>query len=189
MHTKKSNSKTEDIQFGTEIQSGNPREMPDSMKTEKAIAYNQNKLSIERTELSKIRTELSFTNSHLSADRTHLAYLRTIVTLIGSGATIYKALPLLGVSFIFTLILTIFLFLSAIYFIYKDATTYPKIKRHLYEMEKKASELTTRTENTIYRLEDETSWSYPLQLFIQKEITQVLVLPNLSDSFFKTSRG
>ncbi len=146
------NTKTENEQFKTEIESGNPREIPNSMKTKRAIAYNQNQLAIERTEFSKIRTDLSFTNSHLAADRTHLAYLRTIVSLIGSSATIYKALPLLGVSSHFTLLLTTFLLLSSIYFIYKDATTYPKIKRHLHEMEKKASELATQTENQIYRL-------------------------------------
>lgn len=141
--------------YTAEIASGTPREIPDSMKTKKAMAYNQNQLAIERTEFSKIRTDLAFTNSKLAVDQTHLAYLRTIVSLIGSGATIYKALPLLGISQIFTTILTAFLLLAAIYFIYKDITTYPKMKRHLAEMERQASELAEKTENNMYRVDDD----------------------------------
>lgn len=139
---------------GTEIGSGTPRQIPDSMEAGQALAINQNHLAVERTELSKIRTDLAFTNSLLSAERTHLSYLRTIVSLIGSGATVYKALPLLGVSQNFTLLLTVFLLAAAVFFIYKDATTYPKMKRHLQEMEQTASELAAKTENQVYRLDD-----------------------------------
>lgn len=141
--------------YTAEISSGIPREIPDSMKTKKALAYNQNQLAIERTEFSKIRTDLAFTNSKLAVDQTHLAYLRTIVSLIGTGATIFKALPLLGISQIFTTILTAFLLLAAIYFIYKDVTTYPKMKRHLMEMERQASELAEKAESNMYRVNDD----------------------------------
>lgn len=94
---KHSEPDTKDL-LGTEIESGIPRKIPESMKKKKALAYNQNQLAVERTEFAKIRTELAFTNSRLAMDRTHLAYLRTIVSLVGSGATVYKALPLLGIS-------------------------------------------------------------------------------------------
>lgn len=131
------------------------RHIPEGMKKSKALAYNQNHMAVERTELSKIRTELSFTNTKLSMDRTHLAYLRTIVSLIGSGATVYNALPLIGVSETFTGILTAFLFLAAVYFIYMDATTYPKMKRQLREMKKRADEFAMEKENLVYQIEDE----------------------------------
>lgn len=150
MRKKKSNIK----KYTTEINSGTPREIPESMKTKSAFAYNQNQLAIERTEFSKIRTDLAFTNSKLAVDQTHLSYLRTIVSLIGSGATIYKALPLLGISQIFTNLLTAFLLLAAIYFIYKDVTTCPKIRRHISEMEHQASELAEKAENAIYKVDD-----------------------------------
>lgn len=145
------NTKTK---FGTELESGTPRDIPNSVKTKKALAYNQNQLAVERTEFSKFRTELAFTNSKLAAERTHLAYLRTIVSLIGSGATIFKALPLIGVSQNFTNVLTAFLFVFAIYFIYKDVTTYPHLKRHLTELEKEANELATQTENLVFKVDD-----------------------------------
>lgn len=141
--------------YTAEISSGTPRGIPESMKAKKALAYNQNQLAIERTEFSKIRTDLAFTNSKLAVDQTHLAYLRTIVSLIGTGATIYKALPLLGISTVFTSFLTAFLLLAAIYFIYKDVTTCPKMKRHLEIMEQQASELASRTESNIFRVEDD----------------------------------
>ena len=131
------------------------RQIPAGMKKSKALAYNQNHMAMERTELSKIRTELAFTNTKLSMDRTHLAYLRTIVSLIGSGGTVYNALPLLGVSETFTTILTIFLFLAAIYFIYMDATTYPKMKKQLQEMKKQADEFAIEQENLVYQIDDE----------------------------------
>lgn len=141
--------------YTAEISSGTPRGIPESMKTKKAYAYNQNQLAIERTEFSKIRTDLAFTNSKLAVDQTHLAYLRTIVSLIGSGATIYKALPILGISTAFTSFLTAFLLLAAVYFIYKDVSTCPKIKRHIEKMEQQASELAAKTESTIYRAEED----------------------------------
>ena len=130
------------------------RQVPSGMKKSKALAYNQNHMAVERTELSKIRTELAFTNTKLSMDRTHLAYLRTIVSLIGSGGTVYNALPLLGVSETFTTLLTIFLFLAAIYFIYMDATTYPKMKKQLQEMKKQADEFAIEKENLVYQIDD-----------------------------------
>jgi len=132
-----------------------PRPMPENMNQDEAFTFNQNQLSIERTQLSKIRTELAFSNSKLAVDQTHLSYLRTIVSLIGSGATIYKALPLLGISQTFTLVLSLFLLLCAIYFIYKDATTYPRMKRRLEEMHDQAHELAAETENLIYNLDED----------------------------------
>jgi len=134
---------------------GNARQIPEGMKKSKALAYNQNHMAIERTELSKIRTELAFTNTQLSINRTHLSYLRTIVSLIGTGATVYKALPLIGVSQTFTSILTAFLFVSALYFIYKDATTYPKMKKQLQEMKKQSEELTVEKENLVYFIDED----------------------------------
>lgn len=137
------------------VQDSSPnRQVPAGMKKSKALAYNQNHMAVERTELSKIRTELAFTNTKLSMDRTHLAYLRTIVSLIGSGGTVYNALPLLGVSETFTTILTLFLFLAAIYFIYMDATTYPKMKKQLQEMKKQADEFAAEKENLVYQIDD-----------------------------------
>ena len=138
-----------------EIIPGQPRDIPANLKEKQAMAYNQNTLAVERTELSKIRTELAFTNSKLAIDQTHLSYLRTIVSLIGTGATIYKALPVFGISIVFTTVLTIFLFGFAIYFIYKDVTTYPKMKRQIEEMETQSRELTAKAEGSIYRLHDE----------------------------------
>lgn len=155
MSTNKHHEQDSKKLFGTEIESGVPREIPESMKKKKALAYNQNQLAVERTEFAKIRTDLAFTNSKLAADRTHLAYLRTVVSLIGSGATVYKALPLLGISHRFTSLLTAFLLIAAVYFIYKDITTYPKMKRHLEEMEKQASNLATKVENHVYRVDDD----------------------------------
>lgn len=117
------------------------------MGTKKALAYNQNQLAVERTEFSKIRTDLAVTNSKLAVEQTHLAYMRTIVSLIGSSATIFKALPIIGVSQYFSNILAIFLLLCAVYFIYKDITTYPRMKRHIEEMQKHADELAARNES------------------------------------------
>lgn len=155
MRNKKTTSKKPSIGFGTELDSGTPREIPDSVKTKKALTYNQNQLAVERTEFSKFRTDLAFTNSKLAVEQTHLAYLRTIVSLIGSGATIFKALPLLGVSQNFTNILTAFLFLSAIYFIYKDITMYPRLKKHLGELEQQANELATQTESLVFKVSED----------------------------------
>lgn len=142
-------------QFAAEIASGSPREIPDNMKAKQAMAYNQNALAVERTEFSKIRTDLAFTNSKLAVEQTHLSYLRTIVSLIGTGATIIKALPLLGISMTFTVCLASFLFIAALYFIYKDLTTYPKMKKHLKAMEQQASELAKKTESSTFRLDED----------------------------------
>ncbi|MCM1158383.1 MAG: DUF202 domain-containing protein [Bacteroidales bacterium] len=150
-----STNKHSDPFLGTEIESGTPREIPESMKKKKALAYNQNQLAVERTEFAKIRTELAFTNSRLAIDRTHLAYLRTIVSLIGSGATVYKALPVLGISQEFTALLTAFLLIAAVYFIYKDVTTYPKMKQHLEKMEQQASTLAEEAESHVYRVDND----------------------------------
>jgi len=127
-------------------------EKKDNIK--KALAYNQNHLAVERTEFSKIRTELAFTNSKLAVEQTHLAYLRTIVSLIGSGATIYKALPLIGVSQVFSNGLAVFLFVCAFYFIYKDVTTYPRMKKELAGMQEYANDLVTETESKIFKLQE-----------------------------------
>ena len=115
-----------------------------------AMAINQDLLAKERTKLSITRTELAFLNSKMSLNSPHLSYLRTIVTLIGSGATIYKALPVLGVSYKFSALLSLFLFVCAGYFIYKDATVYPKMKRELNEMEKRTDELKAQVDNDVF---------------------------------------
>ena len=104
--------------FRTELESGTPRKIPDSMKKKQAMAFNQNNLAMERTELSKIRTDLAFHNSRLSAEQTHLAYF-------------------------------------SFYFIYKDVTTYPRMKRYLDELEQKANELATKAESQVYQIESE----------------------------------
>lgn len=130
------------------------RHIPDSMKKKQAMAYNQNYMAQERTELSKIRTDLAFHNSRLANEQTHLAYMRTIVSLIGSGATVYKALPMLGLSKVFCTVLTLFLLGFAVYFIYKDMTTYPKMKRFLDEMQKTAIDLEEKAESQVYEIDD-----------------------------------
>lgn len=130
------------------------RKMPENMGKNEAMAFNQNKLAIERTELSKVRTDLSFYNSRLAVDQTHLSYLRTIVSLVGTAATVYKALPVLGISASFSTALAGFLMLFSVYFIYKDLTTYPKMKKYLNELEKKTDELTIRTEQEVYEIEE-----------------------------------
>ena len=156
MGTKKNTSRKPANGFGTALESGTPRDIPDSVKPKKALAYNQNQLAVERTEFSKYRTDLAFTNSKLAVEQTHLAYLRTIVSLIGSGATIFKTLPLFGISQTFTNVLTLFLFVFALYFIYKDVTTYPRLKRHLDELEQQANELATQTESLVFKVNDQT---------------------------------
>lgn len=130
------------------------RKVPENMEKKDAMAINQNKLAIERTELSKVRTDLSIYNSRLAVDQTHLSYLRTIVSLVGSAATVYKALPVLGISEGFSTALAGFLMLFSAYFIYKDLTTYPKMKKYLNELEKKTDELTQKTEQEVYDIED-----------------------------------
>lgn len=141
--------------FGIELESGTPRKLPENMKKKQAMAFNQNNLAMERTELSKIRTDLAFHNSRMSVEQTHLAYLRTIVTLIGTSATVYKALPMLGISEMFSTVLAAFFMIFAMYFIYKDVTTYPRMKHYLEGLEQKANELTTRTENQVYQIEND----------------------------------
>lgn len=138
--------------FKSEIESASPREIPNSVKKKTALAYNQNQMAIERTNLSKYRTDLAFTNSKLAVEQTHLSYLRTIVSLIGTGATIIKALPLIGISQAFSTALAIFLFACSAYFIYKDFTTYPTTKKHIEELEKKANESTLEAERKIYAI-------------------------------------
>lgn len=155
MLRKKDSLSQTQITLDIDVASNISRKIPDSMETDEALAYNQNNLAVERTEFAKIRTDLSLTNSRLAIDRTHLSYLRTIVSLIGSGATLYKALPLIGVSLTFTTMISGFLLLFAIYFIYKDATTYPKMKRKLQAMEKQANELARKTESQIFQLDDD----------------------------------
>lgn len=139
-----------------EIGSGSPRELPGSLDADKAFALNQNSLAVERTEFAKIRTDLALTNSRMAIDRTHLSYLRTIVTLIGSGATLYEALPLLGVNETFSTLLAGFLLLAAVYFIYKDASTCPKMRRQIINMEERANKLAKEMEDQTFRLDAET---------------------------------
>ena len=124
------------------------------MDKKRDLEWSQNRLAVERTELSKIRTDLSFQNSRLAVDQTHLAYLRTIVTLVGSAATVYKALPVLGISEIFSSALALFLLIFAVYFIYKDLTTYPKMKRYLDELEQKTDELTIGIEKEVLDIDE-----------------------------------
>ena len=131
--------------------------VPENMKTKKAMAINQDKLAKERTQLSITRTELAFLNSKMSLNRTHLSYLRTIVTLLGSAATLYKALPVIGVSIKFSSLLSLFLLIFAGYFIYKDATVYPSMKRELEEMEKQTELLKQQTDDEIYEFDSADS--------------------------------
>ncbi len=114
--------------------------------TERELALERTELSHERTELSVLRTELSFRNSRLSVEQTHLSFLRTIVSLIGSAATVYKALPAIGVSHVFSTVLSIFLLIAAVYFTIKDLRTYPGMKRSIEEMEKRKDELVAAAE-------------------------------------------
>ena len=117
-------------------------EKKETMPTNEAMAINQNYMATERTELSKVRTSLALNNSRLAAERTHLSYLRTIVTL-------------LGVSKVFTAGLTAFLLLAAAFFIYKDATTYPRLKKELAEIEQRISFLADETEGKMYHWEED----------------------------------
>lgn len=73
---------------------------------------------------------------------------------MGSAATVYKALPALGISQMFSSTLAGFLMLFSVYFIYRDLTTYPKMKKYLNELEKKTDELTLKTEQEVYEIED-----------------------------------
>ncbi|MCQ2521081.1 MAG: DUF202 domain-containing protein [Lachnospiraceae bacterium] len=129
--------------------------IPEKMKLKEALARNQDVLARERTELSKVRTELAFKNSRLSVEQTHLAYLRTIVSLIGTAATVFKALPALGISVPFSTGLAIFLMLFAIYFIYKDVKTYPRMKKEMDDLETRTLDLITTAESDTYQLAGE----------------------------------
>ncbi len=103
------------------------------------LALERTELSHERTGLSILRTDLAFNNTKLSVEQTHLSFLRTVVSLVGSAATVYKALPVLGVSETFSTILSVFLIISAAYFFIKDRLTYPRLKKEIAEMEKQKS--------------------------------------------------
>lgn len=128
--------------------------VPENMKMKKAMALNQNSMAVERTKLSKIRTDLAFHNSRLSVEQTHLAYLRTIVSLIGTSVTVYKVMPVLGISATFYIGLAIFFMAFAIYFIYKDMVTYPKMKRYLDKLENKSNELVEETDKQVYDIDE-----------------------------------
>lgn len=128
--------------------------VPDNMKVKQAMALNQNSMAVERTKLAKVRTDLAFHNSRLSVEQTHLAYLRTIVTLIGTSITVYKVMPVLGISASFYIGLAVFFLLFAVYFIYKDAVTYPSMKKKLDELEAKADELVRETDKQVYDIFD-----------------------------------
>lgn len=112
-----------------------------TLTEEQKLAYERTELSHERTKLSVMRTNLAFNNTKLSVEQTHLSFLRTIVSLIGSAGTIYKALPALGVSYDFSTMLAVFLLLAAGYFIIKDLRTYPRMKRQIREMEEEKDQI------------------------------------------------
>ena len=112
---------------------------------EQELAIERTELSHERTGLAILRTELAFHNSKLSVEQTHLSFLRTIVTLIGSAATIYKALPALGVSSLFSTVLSIGLLICAVYFIVQDRLTYPRMKKEISRMEETKKLLVEKT--------------------------------------------
>ncbi|MBR3306460.1 MAG: hypothetical protein IKI75_04285 [Lachnospiraceae bacterium] len=119
--------------------------------TEQELALERTELSYERTALSVIRTNLAFNNTKLSVEQTHLSFLRTIVSLVGSAATVYKALPAIGVSDRFSTALAAALFAAAIYFIAKDLTTYPRLKKEIEEMEKEKNALAEKAGSRIYQ--------------------------------------
>ncbi len=114
--------------------------------TEQRLAIERTELSHERTKLSVFRTRLSVHNARLSVEQTHLAFLRTIVSLVGSAATIYAALPALGVSSILTTAISVFLLGAAVYFIIKDRMTYPRLKKEVEDIERMAGEYAVETE-------------------------------------------
>jgi len=117
--------------------------------TEQELAIKRTELSHERTDLSVLRTGLAFQNTKLSVEQTHLSFLRTIVSLIGSAATVYKALPALGVSDLFSTVLSVFLLISAVYFIIKDRLTYPRMKREIAEMEAEKNRIIEEHKNHV----------------------------------------
>ena len=113
------------------------------------LALERTELSHERTGLSILCTDLAFSNSKLAVEQTHLSFLRTIVSLVGSAATVYKALPVLGVSESFSTLLSLFLIVSAFYFSIKDRLTYPKLKREIEEMESSKESLLLRMKRSV----------------------------------------
>ncbi len=113
----------------------------DIRELEKELARERTELSHERTDLSILRTNLAFQNSRLAVEQTHLSFMRTIVSLIGSAATIYKALPALGVSGVFSTALALFLLISAVFFIIKDITTCPGLRKQIDSMEKQSLQI------------------------------------------------
>ena len=117
--------------------------------SEQELAIERTELSHERTDLSVLRTGLAFQNTKLSVEQTHLSFLRTIVSLIGSAATVYKALPALGVSDLFSTVLSVFLLISAVYFIIKDRLTYPRMKREIAEMEAEQNRIVEEHKNHV----------------------------------------
>ncbi len=112
-----------------------------SINIEQELAQERTDLSYDRTELSMLRTTLAFQNTKLSVEQTHLSFLRTIVSLVGSAATVYKALPALGVSGVFSTILSLFLMIAAAYFFIQDRLTYPKLKAEIEKMEELRDEV------------------------------------------------
>lgn len=128
--------------------------VPENMKKKQAYAVNQNELAIGRTEMSKVRTELALYNTRLAVDQTHLSYLRTIVSLVGSAATIFKALPMLGISQVFSSGLAGFLLIFAVYFIYKDIRMYPQMKKDLELLHERAETISINMEDHLYEVEE-----------------------------------
>ena len=120
-------------------------------KIEQELAHERTELSHDRTGLSILRTNLAFQNSKLSVEQTHLSFLRTIVSLVGAAATVYKALPALGVSGAFSTILSLFLMIAAIFFIIKDRLT--------YLMERQRDELIARSKAELPELPEEDAGS------------------------------
>ena len=108
---------------------------------EQELALARTDLSYDRTGLSVLRTNLAFQNAKLSVEQTHLSFLRTIVSLIGSAATIYKGLPAIGVSNRFSTAISVFLIAAAVYFIIKDQLTYPQIKKEIAHMEQQKDKI------------------------------------------------
>ena len=128
-------------------------------KIEQELAHERTELSHDRTGLSILRTNLAFQNSKLSVEQTHLSFLRTIVSLVGAAATVYKALPALGVSGAFSTILSLFLMIAAIFFIIKDRLTYPKLKAEIELMERQRDELIARSKAELPELPEEDAGS------------------------------
>lgn len=117
----------------------NKKDKPSGL--EQKLAKERTELSYDRTGLSILRTNLAFQNSKLAVEQTHLSFLRTIVSLVGSAATVYKALPALGVSGMFSTLLAVFLLIAAIFFIIKDMMTCPVLRNEIRKMEQQSCEI------------------------------------------------